>query len=367
MIKPKSLSSLMKEKGLTDVDLNQPIKCEHCDQIAILLGQDWESLAPLIGFGKYEVDDIKEEYHYQKPKRQRIALLKKWKIKFGSDATYAKMVRGLETIENRELTEIVMSLCTERKLRNSTEPHYVDIADIKNDDYKSNIALSLALVVIFPLLISCFIFDVRRDMHMSVILHEMSHMHTGSTMALWSPKFQKGTNCSQGVGHDLPLLPGLFVGRDDDIRKVIRKAKKANILNINGAPGFGKSTLAIQTGYRLVQNCTSVRYVNIEELSWKILSEFTDSNSKTNFTTKKKSMSSKSSQKQQRALTASTDSQIANKGYTREHSESSDYSETSYVNGLREWSKLINQTTLIIPTLSLQVHYAGSLSILSPY
>ena len=71
----------MREKGLTDDDLNQPIKCEHCDQIAILLGQDWESLATSIGFGKYEIDDIKEEYHNRKPKDRRIALLREWKKK----------------------------------------------------------------------------------------------------------------------------------------------------------------------------------------------------------------------------------------------------------------------------------------------
>ena len=59
MIKPKSLSSLIRESGLTEDDLNQPVKSEHCDYIAKLLGQDWECLAASIGFEKYEVDNIK--------------------------------------------------------------------------------------------------------------------------------------------------------------------------------------------------------------------------------------------------------------------------------------------------------------------
>ena len=56
-----------------------------------------------------------------------------------------------------------------------------------------------------------------------------------------------------------------FVGREQDIIEVVRKAMNANDLNINGAPGFGKSIVAIHAGHWLFKNkdCISVRYINI--------------------------------------------------------------------------------------------------------
>ena len=356
MIKPKSLSSLIRESGLTEDDLNQPVKSEHCDHIAKLLGRDWECLAASIGFEEYEVDNIKEDYRYQKVERRRIELLRKWKKKFGSDATYARMVHGLEKIGNRELIETALKLCRNCKPWNSGlgEPD-IDTAGSKYEDRKqhntnaddiSNIALSFAMVLTYLLFTYGFITDVYRNIHVSVIFHETSCIQNDSTMALWSPKFQRGTNCSEGIGHDLPLLHGFFVGREDDIIKVMDKARKDNILNINDAPGFGKSTLAIQTGYSLVRNCTSVGYINIEELSWKILSEFTDSTSKKYFTPEKKPVSSKSIQKKQKALTAFTNSQIAKKD-TGDSEPSNDF-DPGYVTELLQWSKSLKQTTFLI-------------------
>ena len=352
MIKLKCLSNLIKEHGLTEDDLNQPIKPEHCDTIAIQVGQDWDNLATAIGFEKNEVDDIKEEYHHQEPKNRRISLLRKWKKKYGSDATYVKMIHGLEEIKNRELTETVIKFCTECKLYNqkqSFETH-MDIAvttkgreqQDNNADCVSKVALSLVIIMMYLLFTCGFITDIQRDLQLSVT----RHLHSDSTMALWSPnKFQKGTNCSQQVGHDLPLLHGLFVGRENDVRKVIEKVKKANILNINGAPGFGKSTLAIHVGYRLVKNCTSVRYINMEELSWKTLSEIMDSNVKRNFTTERKN---KCNQKKQRGVTVFSGSQVAEVDTVSIDSEYSNNYESSFFNNLLHWSKLLNRITFLI-------------------
>ena len=45
MIAPKCLHDLTKEYGLSEDDLNQPMKLEHCDEVAIRVGRDWERLA----------------------------------------------------------------------------------------------------------------------------------------------------------------------------------------------------------------------------------------------------------------------------------------------------------------------------------
>ena len=65
---------------------------------------------------------------------------------------------------------------------------------------------------------------------------------------------------------DLPALSQeAFVGREVDIQEVFNKVTTAHIINVNGAPGFGKSVLAVQVGYKVIRNGTSVRYINLED------------------------------------------------------------------------------------------------------
>ena len=350
MIKPKCLSDLIIESGLTEDDLKKSMKSEHCDKIAIEVGQDWENLATFIGFGKWEISDIKEEYHSQGPKARRKALIRMWKEKYGNDATYEKMIDGLEKIENRELTEFVISLCKENKLCSQSEntESNVDIV-VKTGMQKqhntktdciSKVVLSLVMILMY-LLFTCgftIIIDTYRDAPITLL----GTPHD-SAMDLWLSKLPNSTNCSQQVGHDLPLLYGYFVGRENDIREVISKVKETNILNINGAPAFGKSTLAIYAGHRLVEDCMSVRYINVEELSHKELSGFTNQ-----FERKLEWRRANKFNKQTAALTSTTTT--INSGSLPEMKVDSmnSESESNYVQKLKRWSKAINHTTVLI-------------------
>jgi KaiC/GvpD/RAD55 family RecA-like ATPase len=347
MIVPKRLSDLINEYGLSEDGLNQPMKTEHCDEIAIVMGEIWERLATAIGLEEFIASDIREVY-YRKPEQQRIALLRKWKERYGKEATYAKMVHGLEEIKNRKLTELVIKLCRECTQKGST---CVDnpVKTRKGEQHNTNtgciskLEIALALALMCLALIFGLVLDIQTDI--STLLGT-SHVHNDSAaMALWSPKFQEGnSNCSQEVGHDLPLLYGLFIGRENDISNVMEKAKKANILNINGAPGFGKSTLAIHVGYRLVDSCISVRYINMEELSWRTLAEFTDE-AERSYETELKSDS-----KLQDQTTAATVTSSSSSLEHRSLSESSNTAESGYqfTNKLKKWSQNLNQTTYLI-------------------
>ena len=73
--------------------------------------------------------------------------------------------------------------------------------------------------------------------------------------------FYHGGNCSSPES-DLPIIHLLFVDREN---QVLLRMARAYIVNINGAPGFEKSTLAINVGYEIVKNGTSVRYINVED------------------------------------------------------------------------------------------------------
>ena len=105
---PKTLSDLVRENGLTEKDLMLEMKEEHCCVIAIKIGKKWQTLATFIGISDTDVDDIQERY--QEPQGRRLALLRKWKMFYGSEATYAKLAHGLESTGSRKLTEYLLDL-----------------------------------------------------------------------------------------------------------------------------------------------------------------------------------------------------------------------------------------------------------------
>lgn len=82
------------------------------------------------------------------------------------------------------------------------------------------------------------------------------------------------------VYHDLPIINSPFVGREVEMNKVIHyiNTNTAHIININGAPGFGKSLLVIHVGYEMLKQGSTVRYIDAFEkfLSSSIPKEHTE-------------------------------------------------------------------------------------------
>ena len=79
---------------------------------------------------------------------------------------------------------------------------------------------------------------------------------------------------------DLPIIHPLFVGRENDVHQVLLKVARAHVVNINGAPGFGKSILVIHVSYEVVKNGISVRYINIEDKIFSIVNHWRRSKGK---------------------------------------------------------------------------------------
>ena len=67
----------------------------------------------------------------------------------------------------------------------------------------------------------------------------------------------------------LPYLSKNFVGREKEMNEVSKLLDFRNsdirIVNIYGSPGFGKSTLAIHIGHKMVKNGVTVHYVNMDD------------------------------------------------------------------------------------------------------
>lgn len=65
----------------------------------------------------------------------------------------------------------------------------------------------------------------------------------------------------------LPKLHVNFVGRESNMSSLERVllSDSVHVLNINGPPGFGKSTLANKLGWAMRRNCFVVGYIDLEE------------------------------------------------------------------------------------------------------
>ena len=98
--------------------------------------------------------------------------------------------------------------------------------------------------------------ELRNDSRKTLVQSETSKLQLFSI---------NQTPCeSDFIFHDLPFLNDnhIFVGREEEMLKVINMMNTVHIVGIHGAPGFGKSALAIRIGYKLIDQSVRVRYVD---------------------------------------------------------------------------------------------------------
>lgn len=100
-------SELAEFLSVAMANLNEPVACEHRNEIAQKIGKDWETLATFIGMPPQEVYDLKETY-LDNPLTKRLGMMTRWKELYGSKATYMKLIKGLEQIGRRDLTEFLV-------------------------------------------------------------------------------------------------------------------------------------------------------------------------------------------------------------------------------------------------------------------
>ena len=96
-----SLQRLLKH--IPPAKLDRPCKDEHLCEVALFI-TDWQSIAPYLKL----TDVDQEEIQYKQRgsvRSQKIAMLKKWKQKRGSDATYQELARTFWRLERRDLVE----------------------------------------------------------------------------------------------------------------------------------------------------------------------------------------------------------------------------------------------------------------------
>ena len=98
-----TLDELLKEVGVTSMQLDKKCTNEHLHEIALFL-TSWRTLAPHLGLSS-EMEAVDRDAHSEKEKSQKI--LKSWKTKFAFKATYRMLVEALLKIGSADLAEQV--------------------------------------------------------------------------------------------------------------------------------------------------------------------------------------------------------------------------------------------------------------------
>ena len=328
--------------GMSEKELMCTVSEKHRNEIANEIGGDWESLATFIGVPPKDVDGTKDTY--RKPLDRRLAMMKRWHELWGRDATYSRLVEGLRQIGRRDLIELltekahlVLSASGSKSFLNYFRNQWS-----RNVRHDCILYMNAALIVFVAILLIVIILD--RNTYNAIPNSESGTDRQYLTKNITYPvalHHRIVSDCSSPES-DLPKIHPLFVGRENDVHQVLLKVARAHLVNINGAPGFGKSTLVIHVGYEVVKNGTSVRYINIEERMFSIVNHWLRSKEKA-----KSEYSSKNDDHpiNTTSLTKPSRSSLSNLNYSDQMTSSE---HVDLIKELQRWSKEMKCTKVLI-------------------
>ena len=255
--------------------LDEIVSNKHLMRISKEVGNDWEDLAIQLEFTFEDLDDIKE--HSRDPKQQRSQMLRQWKTKLTRESqrtlppSYSNLIKAIQNMNNvrTDLKELVQRLAEEHLHRaGMSEPKPVS-AEMSNMQpiQPESTNPTRALKCEFTPSLVC----LGAILFLTVCL---------TVLFLWctNPPINRSEllPCSYGLGlpfpegsdfddSHLPQKRRWLTGREKDAREVINMLLRTHIVNIYGAIGSGKSSLAIYIGQKMANNGTPVYYINMEE------------------------------------------------------------------------------------------------------
>ena len=89
-------------------DLNQECSDQHFAKISSSI-VNWHEIAPFLGLTEAEEIIIRDSTPHSVP-TQKMAMLRKWKQKLGTKATYKSLCQAFEDCEKGNLVELVKQL-----------------------------------------------------------------------------------------------------------------------------------------------------------------------------------------------------------------------------------------------------------------
>ena len=239
---------------------------------------------------------------------RRLAMMRRWHELYGREATYLRLVEGLRQIGRRDLIEFVVGILNCQQPDNYLRA-LINLRQswLKEVTMQALWAIIIIMIVLMNFMILKFMmFDTVNNIYHKPVPKVSDYHSTEKNQVINTTSHPERVAFDHGIRNcsfpesDLPMIHPLFVGRENDVYQVLRKVARAHIVNINGAPGFGKSTLAIHVGYEIVKNGTSVRYINVEDKLSSIVNqmqkseETASSNNESDVHLERKSSSSRS-------------------------------------------------------------------------
>ena len=90
--------------------LNVSCSEQHLARISLSI-TEWRALAPFLGLTEAEEEAIARDY--PDTATQRIAMLRRWKGKYGRSATHKKLCKVFRELDRQDLVEVVCRLLRE--------------------------------------------------------------------------------------------------------------------------------------------------------------------------------------------------------------------------------------------------------------
>ena len=346
---PLGLDDFLNKHGVKKDVLQSPLPTTTLtNKIAKEIGDQWESLAPIIGVGGKKVEFIKRRYS-QEPLKMRLVMMRRWHKLGRRKATYLKLVEGLWKIGRKDLIEVILrEINRPARLQQKLEKHFCVI---------------LLIVCLIPLLIMViYIYlnhattqaskNLNKEPNSTLRQGLEDYFNEANNSILYSVQnkmLNKKCNYIELPNGELPKRhQETFVGREMDVVEVLRRVTTTNIVNINGAPGFGKSALAKQVGNMILKNGTLVQYINIEDKLSLFYDAFKLTDSKHKVNSEFKQFESKKYDGTQSLVANELDNSLVmssfdhnNYVYTKKHQH-------HFIHKLLHWSESISCHTVLI-------------------
>ena len=102
------------------VELNKPCSEKHLAKISLSIS-DWRGISPFLDLTEADEQEILGAVPPLSVRSQKIAMLRLWKKKRGTKATYKRLCRAFNECEMSDLVEQVQKLLTESDSSSSDE------------------------------------------------------------------------------------------------------------------------------------------------------------------------------------------------------------------------------------------------------
>ena len=210
-------------KDIPEEKLRQPCHDYHLNELALFI-TEWQSMAPFLGLTDSEEEEIAED---SRPlKRKKVAMLRKWKEKFGHEATYLKLANVFWKLKLIDLIEKLCELLSDSCASSlDDKPSAIkSYAEYLKCRYKKQNLTSLTLQ--WPPKPTCKVFNLAMIKNEPIQYGTVDKEHAKLMLQ----------------GKVSNVLHRSVAVKLEDILKI--ETQKRKIILIEGAPGSGKSTLA---------------------------------------------------------------------------------------------------------------------------